>query len=148
MGFKGPHKRHATIGVVVLPCTTFVILIVFIELGEGQRVDSYLIRPVAELGEDVGREHLRVAAGDIHIHIRDLHKPQHHIDEGQFGLWGIHIRVGHGQNKLYLIKKNVVTSLSVLYPLLHIAVELERIPVSGVVDFIQGKSNNLVFLYT
>ena len=55
MGVKGPHKRQAAIGVVVLPCSTFVILIVFIELSEGQWVDPYLIRPVTELGEDVGR---------------------------------------------------------------------------------------------
>ena len=95
--------RHSSIGIVINPCVMLVPLIHGIELSKRKWVNTNLIPPIPELGEDVRRQHLRVTSRHINISIFDFHEAKNHIDKIDFSLRIVNIRILDFRHKLDFI---------------------------------------------
>ena len=130
--FESHHSWQSSVCHKLHPCTTLVTLISRIEFLVYQRVHMYLVAPVPEFCHHICREHFRVAASYIDIHIPDVQQPQQNIRKPDSSVLVIKPGVRNRFHFLNLVQHDVVLLLGILYPVTQVLIQLHRITVSGI----------------
>ena len=102
------------------------------------------VAPVPELGHHFPRQHLGIAACDIDVDVAVLHQSQHRVDESHFFRRIVEVRVWDFGAELDFVDEDIIAAGSVKGAFLDIGVQLEGVPVSDIVDFVQRQLDDLV----
>ena len=115
-----------------------------IKLSVAQGIDTYLVAPAAEFGQNIGREHFGIAAGYIQVDVFNLHQAQQYIDEADLFIRSREIGIRNIGNLLDLIQKDIVHFCFIGQQAAEILSQLQRITVADVLILVQRQLDNLI----
>jgi len=76
-----------------------------------------------------------------------MHESENNIDKRYLGILIIHVRILNLGYKLDLINENVIPLLRIDHMITNILIQFQRITISGIFQYVQSQSDDLVFLH-